>query len=167
MGPAYDFIKKNGLASEISYPYNGLNLKHGVCNRSKSAGAASAKISGYIATTGEENLLEAVARQPVSVGIKGSGQDFQLYYGGIFDYDLDMRGDGCRGVHGRDDLDHAVAVVGYGTDENSNTKYWLIKNSWGEAWGEAGFMKIKRNPDGPYGSLGMCGLAIDVSYPIL
>ena len=32
-----------------------------------------------------------------------------------------------------DDLDHAVALVGYGTDE-AGTGYWIIKNSWSSHW---------------------------------
>ena len=36
----------------------------------------------------------------------------------------------------------AVAVVGYGTEGGKD--YWLIKNNWGPAWGEKGFMKLRR-----------------------
>ena len=38
--------------------------------------------------------------------------------------------------------DHAILVVGYGTE--NGVDFWLIKNSWGTTWGNAGQMKIRR-----------------------
>ncbi|CAG9533157.1 unnamed protein product [Cercopithifilaria johnstoni] len=37
---------------------------------------------------------------------------------------------------------HAVEVIGYGIENGK--KYWLLKNSWGEGWGDQGFFKIER-----------------------
>ena len=45
---------------------------------------------------------------------------------------------GCRSSR----VNHAVAVVGYGTEKG--VQYWLIKNSWGDWWGDNGFIKLRR-----------------------
>merc|ERR1712050_164056 len=37
---------------------------------------------------------------------------------------------------------HAVELVGWGMD--GSQKYWLVKNSWNEEWGDGGFFKIAR-----------------------
>ncbi|CAL0328368.1 unnamed protein product [Lupinus luteus] len=54
-----------------------------------------------------------------------------------------------------------VAVIGYGTMKDG-TKYWLIKNSWGSGWGAGGYMMLERDIAQPEG---LCGIAMDASYP--
>ena len=41
-------------------------------------------------------------------------------------------------------------VVGWGSDPREGD-YWLIKNSWGDDWGEAGYIRLQRGT-------GMCGI---------
>lgn len=147
MDNAFQYIINNqGIASEASYPYQGTD---GVC----SASQAASHITGFIDVTpnSEDQLLQAVAKQPVSVAIN-VGDDFQLYKMGVF-----------AGPCETQPLNHGVTLIGYGETEDG-VKYWLVKNSWGESWGENGFMKLQRDSGAPEG---MCGVAMRASYPTL
>ncbi|KAI4296899.1 hypothetical protein L6164_036819 [Bauhinia variegata] len=145
---AFEYIIDNhGLASETSYPYQGTV---GTCRGS--VVSAAARISGYqrVPANNEGQLLQAVAMQPVSVVI-AINNDFQNYARGIFT--------GQCGTQ----LNHAVTLVGYGTGDDG-TKYWLIKNSWGQSWGEGGYMRMLRDSGSPGG---LCGIAKAASYPTI
>ncbi|PIN18855.1 Cysteine proteinase Cathepsin L [Handroanthus impetiginosus] len=117
---AFDFIKQNGHTTESNYPSKG---KIGKRDRKKEAEPV-AKI-----TNNEEALKKAVAKQPVPASIDASGSRFQFYSSGVF-----------TGQCGTT-LDHGVTVVGYAT-ENGKLKCWIVKNSWGTAWGEDGLYEV-------------------------
>ena len=60
-----------------------------------------------------------------------------------------------------DDLEHGVLLVGYGSGGYSATRrkeepYWIIKNSWGDYWGENGYYRLCRGHD-------LCGVNTLVS----
>ncbi|XP_074274063.1 fruit bromelain-like [Silene latifolia] len=142
MRDAYSYIKDNGIFTEQEYPYVG---KLGQCKTGKNL----VKIKGYASVSGGVGpLIQILNQQPVSVAIDDNSVGFLNYAGGIYD-------GGCGTK-----LNHAVTVIGYGTDDASGKDYWIIKNSWGETWGENGFMRLLRDEN-------VCPITIDVSYPIM
>ncbi|MED6161340.1 hypothetical protein PIB30_059789 [Stylosanthes scabra] len=149
---AFEYIKENGgLVSETDYPYEGVDGM--ICNNEEITNPVG-KISGYydIPQQSEEEILKVVANQPVAVGIDASSQAFRHYNGGIFSSDQ------CGYS-----LDHAVTIIGYGEEGDGVGKYWLVRNSWGQTWGEQGYMRLEKdvaNPSGP------CGIALRASYPV-
>ncbi|KAH7568800.1 hypothetical protein ACOSQ2_012182 [Xanthoceras sorbifolium] len=150
MDTAFEYIKQNGgLATESNYPYQG--VQNEICDQQKAADKA-AQITNFedVPHNDEQALQNAVSQQPVSV-IIAAGGEFQNYKSGIF-----------QGYCG-DSLNHAVTIVGYGTDDESGINYWLVKNSWDQSWGENGYMKILRGSSNPEGQ---CGIATYPSFPI-
>ncbi|KAH8509782.1 hypothetical protein Peur_051546 [Populus x canadensis] len=147
MDYAFAYIISNGgLHKEEDYPYI---MEEGTCEMRK-AESEVVTISGYhdVPQNSEENLLKALANQPLSVAIDASGRDFQFYSGGVFD------------GHCGTELDHGVAAVGYGSAKGLD--FIVVKNSWGSKWGEKGFIRMKRNTGKP---AGLCGINKMASYP--
>ncbi|OMO87502.1 Granulin [Corchorus capsularis] len=147
MDYAYQFVIDNhGIDTEEDYPYQGREKS---CNKDK-LNTHVVTIDGYtdIPPNNENLLLQAVATQPISVGICGSERAFQLYSKGIFSGPCSTS------------LDHAVLIVGY--DSEDGVDYWIIKNSWGTGWGINGYMHMLRNSGN---SQGVCGINMLASYP--
>ena len=40
------------------------------------------------------------------------------------------------------EIDHIISIVGWDTDIISRKQYWLVRNSWGEYWGELGYIRV-------------------------
>lgn len=128
------------LLAEATYPY--MNTEPALtCPANLDAYKRGAKVTRALYTYGgdEELLKEVVAMKGAAVTSVSAYGPMQEYSGGIFS--------GCTSK----ETDHAVTVVGYGTDRDSGKDYWLIKNSWGKDWGEEGYIRLERG-------VGMCGI---------
>lgn len=154
--------KNGGLCTESTYPYvSGTTKTAGTCQKSCSLVSGS-KVTSSVAVTANSDtaMMTALAKQPVSVAIEADQRSFQLYSGGVFVGECSAN------------LDHAVLLVGYGTDSASGLDYYILKNSWATSWGMQGYILLGKGNDPatgkPYnGGKGQCGVLMEGSYPTL
>lgn len=72
---------------------------------------------------------------PIVVSVDAS--HWHSYESGVFN--------GCNYTDNID-VNHAVVLVGYGTDEELGD-FWLIRNSWGTGYGENGYIRLARESE--------------------
>jgi cathepsin L len=134
---SFQYIKSNGISSEEDYPYLGYL---GVCQEK----------TFFIPTLGdlfrvspdEDSLIQAIA-EVGPIAASADAIPWAFYGGGIFDDST------CT-----DEVNHAILAVGYAAD------YTIIKNSWGEDWGENGYIRLVRGKN-------ICNIDTDNSFAFL
>ncbi|KAM8888493.1 procathepsin L [Synchiropus picturatus] len=148
MANAYDYVVHNGLQSTQSYPYTSVDTQP--CFYNRDLAVAHIRDYRFIPKGNEQALADAVATiGPITVGVDADHPSFLFYNSGIYEEP------NCN----PNNLSHAVLLVGYGSEGGKD--YWIIKNSWGSAWGEGGYMRMIRN------GRNTCGMASYALYPIL
>ena len=40
---------------------------------------------------------------------------------------------------------HGICVIGYGSEAQTGRQYWVAKNSYGEGWGDHGYVRLSRD----------------------
>ena len=151
MDYGFKYVIDNGLCSENDYSYK---AERDFCHSSLCKIKVKVRDYSDIESNNELLLKKAVSKQPVSVAIQANLSSFHYYKSGIY------QDDDCG-----DQLDHGVLIVGYGHDLFHGLDYWIVKNSWSSQWGEGGYVRILRNYD--KSDSGMCGIAVQPSFPIV
>ncbi|XP_012155444.1 cathepsin L1 isoform X2 [Ceratitis capitata] len=131
-----------GLMLEKDYKYVS---KKGKCQFAPELAVVNVTSWAVLPAKDEKAIEAAVAHiGPVSTSINATPRTFQLYSDGIYD------DDSCTS----DTVNHAMLVVGY------TKEYWILKNWWGELWGEDGYMRLRKGKN-------LCGIANYAAYSVV
>jgi len=162
-----------GIATEWTYPYISYSGKNYQCHVDSNTPAFTLVDEFY--TLPKNKYAPVIAHLategPLAIDVDASA--WSSYEEGVFD--------GCNMTN--PDIDHVVQLVGYGVDDKLGP-YWLVRNSWSAAWGESGYIRLRRHNDehncgidlkpgdgtgcngGPSSVTvcGICGILYDTSY---
>jgi len=91
----------------------------------------NATISEFGQVSGAANMAaEIFARGPITCGIDAA--PILIYDGHSV---ISDPGSG---------IDHVVSVVGWNKDNSTGKDYWIVRNSWGEFWGDMGYIYVEK-----------------------
>jgi len=147
-----DIMSWGGLETETAYPYTG---EDGTCTMS---GPYNAALKNYTCLSVPNGADETTLMPTflVNVGPLSIALNADL----LMDYSSGIVNPSTSADCDPTSLDHAVLIVGYGTDSGSGQAYWIVKNSWNTSWGENGYFRIAKGTNA-------CGLANAVVSPIM
>ena len=135
------YAQEFGVVEEECFPYKGEDtacILETSCTRFY--GTDYYYIGGYYGACNEPEMrLELVNNGPIAVSFEVLN-DFLNYKGGIY------RHTGLIDKFNPWEItNHVVLIVGYGMEDG--VPFWIVKNSWGEDWGEQGYFRIIRGVD--------------------
>jgi len=88
----------------------------------------NATIAEFGSVTGASDMQKEIfKRGPIACGVDAT--KILTYPGGI----ATAAGEG---------IDHIISIIGWGKDSKEGN-YWIVRNSWGEYWGEMGYFRAK------------------------
>jgi len=124
MHTAFAYFQSKGVEDDTNYPYT---ASDDTCAYNKKFVVAKKVSAVQCFENVDDDTLKQHLNDVGPLAIAVAANDFQTYDSGILECQYSQ-------------LNHGVLLVGYGTE--SGQDYWIVKNSWGENWGEAGFVRV-------------------------
>ena len=135
----YSYVQDNGLQELVDYPYNAVD---GVCFYDSSK--TKVNILGVETAARTPSGLKGLLMDgPASISLHASDPTFRGYKSGIY-----------NNLECPTNVNHAVQAVGWGQDVEAGLNYFIVRNSWGQTWGDKGYIKIAQVNT----TLGICGM---------
>ena len=145
------FGKEFGFVEDSCHPYEENDEKCiGYCFNQKVYKVKDyGYVGGYYGNCDEQKMMEEIYHNgPIVVAINAT-PELYYYESGIFKSQASRKeGTLEKNVKPWEYTNHAVVCVGWGEEtnqeDNTTEKYWILKNSWGEEWGEKGYFRMER-----------------------
>lgn len=135
---AWEFMASSGIVSDACFPYTAGDGDAAPCQSTCSDGSQwqpyYVEASSIQTYTDVASIQTAIMTNGPVEGAFTVYQDFMSYKSGVYTHKTGSMLGG-----------HAIKILGWGTDNGQD--YWLVANSWGTSWGEAGFFRIARGTD--------------------
>jgi C1A family cysteine protease len=135
-----------GSESEADLPYVNFGPARSECSTCevKASVQKYADVSPKDYTNAARGSLQTVLEQTGPPSVCVAAESWNTYSGGVMTT--------CPGT-----IDHCVQAVGYEIP-SSGKSYWLVRNSWGATWGNAGYIYLDMSGD-------TCMIQNDINYP--
>ena len=142
-----DYMNKSGgVTTEAKYPYDSATAagEATACDANLAADVvpgtapsayswATAQCDSLFCNNQDEDMLKANLASYGPISIACDASEWSSYAGGVF------TSASCKSSSLR--LDHAIQLIGY--NEDGDTPYWIVRNSWDTTWGEEGMIYLK------------------------
>ncbi|KAJ3452822.1 hypothetical protein M0812_04599 [Anaeramoeba flamelloides] len=136
-----------GFMNKNDYPYLSVS---GYCAFDKSQSLSTIDKIVNITSSDYEVAQSLYEYGPMSISLHVI-ESLLFYSGGLYNDVM------CS----QENVNYAALLIGYGFWEEDPTQaYWLIKSSWGDTWGDEGYLYIARDNN-------LCGVCSEVSYVVL